>query len=123
DDEGDDLQPEAALVDHADRARDVVECPAEGSVSAIVEAFEIDLVGDDPGTQVIEDLRRGVAVGNEGASETGTPGFAKDANGRFGGDERLVVAGDDETGALPACNFGQLCGRDRAQRSDRVGIA
>ena len=44
DDEGDDLQPQAALVHQADGAGDVVQGATEAAVGAVVEAFEVDLV-------------------------------------------------------------------------------
>ena len=78
-DEGDDLQPQAALVDHADGARDVVQRAAEAAIVAVVELFEIDLVGDDPGAEIIEHFRRGVAVGDEGAGQPGRLRLAEDA--------------------------------------------
>ena len=58
----DDLEPEAHRVQPADRVEDRLEAAAELAVVAIVEALEIDLVEVDPRPQVLEHLRRAVAV-------------------------------------------------------------
>ena len=61
----DDLDPEAHRVQAADRVEDRLEAAAELAVVAIVEALEIDLVEIDPRPQVLEHLRRAVAVRHE----------------------------------------------------------
>ena len=66
-DERDDLDPEAALLEHLDGVGDVFHHAAELAVVFGVEGFEIDLVRIDVGPDEIEHLRRAVAVGDVGA--------------------------------------------------------
>ena len=91
--QGDHLQPEPALVDHADAFGDVLQGAAERPVALVVEALQVNLVGDNPRAQEIQHLGGGVAVRDEGAGQPGFLGLLKDGHGPFGGDERLVVAG------------------------------
>src|SRR5262249_34410117 len=93
-----------------------------GAVVGVVEAFEIDLVGDDPGPQEVEHFGRGVAVGDEGAGEPGGAGLAENGDGPFGGDQRLVVAGDDQAGPFAPGGRDELAGTDGPDRSDRILI-
>ncbi len=108
DDERDNLQPEAALEHHADGAQDVFQGAAQLAIAAFGKALEVDLVGDDPGAQKVEDLGRGVAVGDKGTGQAGGGRLPKDADRPFGRDQRLVVAGDDQPSPFPSGQFGQL---------------
>jgi len=47
DEEGDNLQPEATLVDHLDAGLDVVEGSAEGPIGLIPEGLEVDLISGE----------------------------------------------------------------------------
>jgi len=87
------------------------------------QRLEIDLVGDDPGAEVVEHLGRGVAVGDEGALQAGGGRLAEDGDGPLGGDERFVVAGDDQAGPLALGGLDELRGRDDADRHCRCRIA
>src|SRR5205807_10205830 len=80
-------------------------------------------VGDDPWTQKVERFGRGVAVRNEGAQETGFLRLLKDGHGPLGGDERFVVAGNDEARVRFAGGIHQLFRRDFLDRRDRRLIA
>src|SRR5262245_27165832 len=116
DDQRDDLHPDAALVDHADAVQDVLQRAAQRAVVAVVEALQVDLVGPDPGAEVVEHLRGGVAVGDEAADQAGGGGVAEDLDGPLGGDQRLVVAGDDQARALAPGDGDQLLGGDAGGR-------
>src|SRR5579863_8241732 len=63
--EGDNFEPQAHLVDAADAIKDRRNASAEFVVVAIVEAFEIHLVEIEPRSNIVEYLLRSVAVGNE----------------------------------------------------------
>ena len=97
--------------------------PPRLAVVAVVEALEIDLVGDDPGAEEVEHLRRGVAVGDEGAGQPGRFRLAEDGDGPLGGDERLVVAGDDQPGAFAPGQRRPAGRRHGPNRGDGVRIA
>ena len=88
----DDLDPEAALLEHFDGAGDVLENAAELAIIFVGESFQIDFVGIDVGTDEVEDLGRAVAVGDVGAAQAAGFGDFEDIDGPFAGDQRLVVA-------------------------------
>ena len=102
------LQPEPALVDHADAVGDVLQRAAERAVALVVEALQVNLVGDDPRAQEIQHLGCGVAVRDEGAGQPGFPGLLEDGDRPFGGDERLVVARHHQPRAQPPASAHQL---------------
>jgi len=68
-------------------------------------------------------VRCGVAVGDERAKKSLFPGLLKDRYRPFGGDQRLVVAGDHETRAGPAGGGDQFIGRDPLDRRERSFVA
>ena len=51
--QGDYLEPEPALVDHADAFGDVLQGPAECPIALLIEALEVNLVGDNPRAQEV----------------------------------------------------------------------
>ena len=89
----------------------------------IVERLQIDLVGDNPGAEKIEHLRRGVAVGDKGTIKPGRACLLEDGDGPFGGDERFVVAGHDEPGPFALGDVDELPRRDLAHRHRRGRVA
>ena len=121
--QGDHLKPQPAVVDHADALSDVLQGAAQCAVALVVEALEVNLVGDNPGAQEIEHLGRGVAVRDEGAVEARFPGFAEDGHGPFGGDERLVVARHDQARAQAPAAGHQLPRGDGLDGGQRGVIA
>src|SRR5262245_57096777 len=66
----------------------------------IVEAFEVDLVGVDMRSKIFEDARRPVAVRDKRGRKSLSSRVAKDCDGPFHRDERLVVRGDHELRTL-----------------------
>ena len=73
-------------MDAADAVEDRSNAAAEFVVVAVVETFEIDFVEIEPGAQVFENLRRGVAVGNEAGDESGGFGLLENGYRPFAGD-------------------------------------
>ena len=72
-DQRDNFHPEAALFELNDRFGHVGQNAAELAIVFVVKCLEIDLVGIDERTDVIQCLRGGVAVADVGASQSGTP--------------------------------------------------
>ena len=60
---------------------------AEFVVVTVVETLEIDFVQIEPGAQVFENLRSGVAVGDEAGDESGGFGLFEDGYRPFAGDQ------------------------------------
>ncbi len=60
-------------------------------IVAIVETLQIDFIEVQPRTQIFEDLRGTVAVGNESRDESGGFRFLENRNRPLGGNQRLVV--------------------------------
>ena len=73
DEERHDLEPDAHAVQPSNGVEDGLEAAAELTIVAIVEALEIDLVEIDPRAQVLEHLRRAVAVGHERRQQAALP--------------------------------------------------
>ena len=86
-----DLEPEAALVHHADRVDDVLKHAAQLAIPLIVHRLEIDLVAIGPWPNVVEHFGRGVAVRNECGFQTGGSRGLEHIDCPFGGDQRFVV--------------------------------
>ena len=63
--QGDDLQPHAHLVQTADGVEDRLQASAELPIVMIVEALEVNLVEIDPGMDILEHLRSPVAIRNK----------------------------------------------------------
>ena len=91
-----DFDPDARAVQPFDGVEDWREPSAQLAVMTIVEAFEIDLVRVDVRSKIFEDAWCSVAVRHKRGRESLSSRFAKDGDGPFHGDERLVVGGDDE---------------------------
>src|SRR5580698_1469038 len=91
---GDDFEPQSAGVNALNAVEDRSDAAAEFVVVAVAETLEIDFIEIEPGTDVVEDLRRGVAVGDESGEESGSFGFFEDGDRPFAGDQRLVVGAD-----------------------------
>ena len=78
----------------ADGVEDGLEASAELTIVAIVEALEIDFVEVDPGMEIVEDLRRAVAVGDKCGEQSGLARLAENGDCPLAGDQRLVVRAD-----------------------------
>jgi hypothetical protein len=87
--QGDDLQPHAHLVQTADGVEDRLQASAEFAIVAIIEALEVHLVEIDPGMEILEHLRRAVAVRNKrGVSKPAWRAWRKTATAHS-----LVISG------------------------------
>ena len=84
-----------------DRIEDRLQATAELPIMAVVEALEIDFVEIDVRAQVLQHLRRAVAVGDEPRGEPLLPRLGEDRHRPLGRDERLVVGADQNPGVLP----------------------
>ncbi len=87
-------------MDAADAVEDGSDAAAEFVVVTVVETLEIDFVQIEPGAQVFENLRSGVAVRNESGDQSGGFGLFEDGYRPFAGDQRLVVGADQNLRAL-----------------------
>ena len=121
-DERDDLDPDAALLETLDRIEHRLQSAAEVTVMGVRETFEIDFVEIDVGRDVIEHLLRSVSVGDVRADQAGLLRLLEDLHRPFRGDERLVVGRGDD---LRAVLFGQAdeiggLDVDRRRAGDRV---
>ena len=99
-----------------DRVEHGLERPAQRAIVAVIKTLKIDLVGLNPGSQMIERLGGRVAVGDKGAEKSRGSGMSKDLDRPFRGDERLVVARHDELRLLPNRHADELLGADRLGR-------
>ena len=105
-----------------------IEPAAQLPVVPVVEALEIHLVEIDPRPDEIEHARRAVAVRYEAGHEARGAGLPEDRDAPLGGDERLVVSGDDDARAeadrrrrrAPAASRRPA---SRCRRSDRAAPA
>ena len=97
----------------ADGVEDRLEPAAELAIAAIVEALEVDLVEIDVRPEVLEHLRRAVAVRHEPGHQARRARLLEDGDGPLGRDERLVVGADDDPRALV----------ERAARTSAFGVA
>src|SRR2546421_944726 len=122
-DEGHHLEPEAALVHHADRVQDVLQYAAELAVAPVIHRLEVDLVAVGPGTDVVEHFGRGVAVRDKRRLEAARVRRLEHVHGPFGGDERLVVRRPDQLGALAERQPHQAVGRHVRREHARGGVA
>jgi hypothetical protein len=123
DEQRDDLKPQTQRVNAADAVEDGSDASAELVIVAVVEAFEIDFVEIDPGAQVLENLRSGVAVGDESGDEAGGFGLFEDGDRPLAGDERLVIGADNDLRALIERIVDQGFRRDFERGRDGAGIA
>ena len=89
----------------------------------VVEALQIHLVSLDPRLQIVEDLRRGVAVGDKGTGQPRSLSLCKYGDGPFRGDQRLVVAGNHEPGLFARGHGHELLRSNRPHRSVRGLVA
>src|SRR4030095_1054981 len=87
--ERDDLDPDAGPREPRDGVENWLQPSAQLTVSAIVEALEIDLVKIDMRSQVFEDALGAVAVRHEPGDQPSAPGFLEYFNGPFSSNERL----------------------------------
>src|SRR6266576_1419047 len=123
DDQGDDLQPEPHGVDHLDAVDDVLQLAAQRPVVLVAEGLEVDLVQVRPGPDVLEDLAGGVAVRDVGRRESARPRLLEDLDRPFRRDQRFVIGGGDDAGALPLRDVDQLPGRDIHRIGERPRVA
>ena len=97
-----DLEPDAHLVQAADREQDRFEPSAELPVVPVVEALEIDLVEIDPRPDDTAARARCRCRSTQSRSSTrAARACLEDRHRPLAGDERLVVSGDDDSGAEP----------------------
>ena len=92
----DDLEPDAHVVQLLDGVENRLQPPAELAIVAVVEALQVDFVGIDPGPQILEHARRAVAVRNESRHQAGRARFLENRDGPLARDQRLVVGADDD---------------------------
>ena len=83
DDQGDDLQPEPHGVDHLDAIDDVLQLATQRPVVLIAEGLEVDLVQVRPRPDVLEDLARGVTVGDVRGGESARARLLEDLDRPF----------------------------------------
>ena len=110
-------------VDAADAVEDGSDAAAEFVVVAVVETLEIDFVQIEPGAQVFENLRSGVAVRDETGDQSGGFGLFENGYRPFAGDQRLVVGADQNLCALGDGVAHQKFGRGFERRRYGGGIA
>ena len=123
DEEGDDFEPEAHLVNAANAVEDGADASAEFMVVAVVETFEIDFVEIEMRAEIFEDLGSAVAVGDEAGDESGGFGCYEYGDGPFAGDEWFVVGADENFCALGEGFADESFWRGLMRRRDGVGIA
>ena len=109
------LEPEALLVERADRPGDALERAAEVAVGPVAEALQVHLVERDPGPDVLEHLLGAVAVRDVGAHEPLGLRVAEDLDRPLARDQRLVVGRGHDPGARA------LRGAHDLRRSHRLG--
>ena len=98
--------------------------PPSCAVVPIVEALEVDLVEIDPRADVLEHLRRAVAVRHVAGREPGGLRFLEDGDRPFAGDQRLVVGADDRRARPGAARRAtSASGEAVERRRDRRRIA
>ena len=85
----------------------------------VVVTLEINLVGDNPRTDIVDGFGSGVAVRDKRTFQTERPGLLEYGHGPLGSDEGLVVAGDDQLCFLALSQGGELSGGHGLHR--RVG--
>src|SRR5205814_2073933 len=99
-DERHDLRPDAALLQPLDRVEYRLQYAAEIAVVAVVESLEVDLVQIDVRRDVVENLRRAVAVRHVRTDQALFLRFLENFDGPLRGDERLVVGRGDDLRAM-----------------------
>ena len=97
---------------HADRIEDVRQDATQLPVAFVVHRLEIDLVAIGPAADVIEDLGRGVAVGDERRLQTGRSRGFEHVDRPLGRDQRLIVRGSHHARALAHREAHELVGSD-----------
>jgi len=123
DEQGYDLEPQSHGVDAADAVEDGADAASEFVVVPIVETLQVDFVEIEPGADVIENLRRGIAVRDEPGKKAGCFGLFENCDRPFAGDERLVIGADQNFRALLKGVANESLRSGGEWRRDRVGIA
>ena len=123
DEQGDDLQPQSHLVNAADAVEDRGDPSAEFVVVTIVKTLEVYFVEIEMGTDKVENLRRGVAVGDESSEQSRGFRFPENGDGPLAGDEWLVVGADQNLRALIESVAHQDFRRSFQRRRYGIGIA
>ena len=123
DEQGDDLQPHAHLMQSANGVENGLEASAKLAIAMVVETLEVDFVEIDPGMEIVEHLGSSVAIGHEGGEQAGLASFAKNGDGPLAGDERLVVGADYNLGALGKCVLDEQRGIGSKRRGAGMRIA
>ena len=119
----DDLDPKIHGVQTPDGVEDWLETAAKLAIVASVEALEIDLVEIDPGAQVVQHLRRPVAVGHVAGNETGGLRFLEHRHRPLARDQRLVVSAHHDACAQAHGVAYEIFGRCLEGRRHRRRIA
>src|SRR5215469_1842338 len=106
----------------ANRVQDWLQPPTQLVIVAIIKTLKVNLVEIHPRSQVLQDLRSAVSVGNEGSQQSGVTGFLEDRHRPFAGDQRLIVGAHQNLGALLKSLLHQSlgCGRQRLNNRSRV---
>ena len=118
-----DLKPQSHLVNAADAVEDGGDASAEFVIVAIVETLEINFVEIEMRAQIFEDLRRGVAVGNESGEKAGGSCLFENGDRPFAGDQGLIVGADQNSRALIEGVANQRLGSCFQRRRYRIRIA
>ncbi len=121
--QGYDLQPQTHLVQTADGVEDRLQASAELVIVAIVEALEVHFVEIDPRMEILQDLRRPVAVRNKRCQQTRLSGLAENRNRPLAGDQRLVIGADHNFCALGKRVFDQQVRIGLERRRDGIRVA
>src|SRR5579864_265100 len=119
----DDLQPQPHGVNEADAIENRSDASTQLVIVPVIKALEVHLVEVNPGTQILEHLRRPVPVRNKAGEKAGRFGFLENSNGPFAGNQRLVVGAYQDFGALIECLAHQALRRRLQRRRNRFGIA
>src|SRR4051812_4656680 len=96
----DDLQPEADLVNALDGVENWLKASTELAVVRVVEALEVDFVQVNVRAQEVEHLRGGVPIRDETGHQPGSARFLEYGDSPLAGDQRLVVGANHDLCAL-----------------------
>src|ERR1019366_6019414 len=102
-----DFQPDSHLVQAADGVKNRLQTSAKLPIVPIIEALQIHFVQIDPRMQILQHLRRPVAIRNESGLQAGFTRLPENCDCPLARDQRLVVRAHQDLGALPQRVFHQ----------------
>src|SRR5262249_19305202 len=114
---------ESHLVQAANRVENRPDAAPEFVIVAIVETLQVDFVQVDPWAQIVEDLRRPIAIRDKCRYYSSFAGSLKYLHRPLAGDQRLVVGANQRLRTLAQCVLYQKIGRCFKRRSYRVWIS